>query len=724
MNPLPQGVVAEPPHPRQASVAAAPAAPAAGPVGASPAALQSATQLVMPLLFLSAISNLAILISPIFMMQVLDRVVPTGNLHTLVMLLIVASVALLLQAAVDGLRDLSLQRLARWSERLALPAVLAAPIKTRSDALSDVSQVKTALMGHAAAAGLSLPWLPLFVFVLWAIHPWLAALCSALIGLSAAVRLVAQAAARADQQTLAHLKNTESAALKDAQMLAAQPGLRGFTTNVMRRFQQAITRRSAIEDQVAPIQITTQALSAFVRSATQLLGLSLGAALVVEGSLSAGGMIAASLILTKTVTSFETVLSSLPQLRAARQAFAALKVLPMASPSEGTHIAGLSGALRCAGLIFPRGSGAPPRLDRISFELAAGQCLVVVGPSGSGKTTLLEALSGVTPSPIGTVWLDDTEIQTLPDHSQTVHIGFLPQLAQLCHGTLADNICGFDPNATDEAIVAAAQMAGVHGLISALPQSYETDIGAQPYLLSAGQKQRVALARAVYHQPRYLYLDEPNALLDAAGERQLCSVLARLKRQGTTIVMIIHRSGLMGLADYVLALDHGRVADFGQRSEVLGRMSGGRRRIELPLLQESLHELVDWVLAQFSRRTDAELSQRAELIACELFNLARSYGPQDSPRSAVFLFRFVSAESCEITLTEDHPTKAAQKMQKIVQLLKQPDVQISDLPRDEAALAVITQLSDDFDIRNADAQAVYRAALSTRPVALNGMAQH
>lgn len=681
-------------------------------------------RLILPLLTLSAISNLAVLISPIFMMQVLDRVVPTGNLNTLLLLLSVAAMALMLQSAVDFLRDLSFQRTARWVERISVPAVLAAPVELRGVRLTQLTQVRAVLAGPAAPAALSIPWLPVFLLVLWVIHPGFVALAAGLIALSAGIRLCAKAMSAGWQNALFQRRALEQAMMQDAQRITLESGMAAPARNLMARFVKAMQDRAEIEERLAPIDAGTTALGGYLRSMTQLLGLSLGAALVVNGALSAGGMIAASLIVTKTVTSFETVFGSGDLLRSAAGSFRALQDLPMAHQESGTDIPELSGGLRAEGLISPRGGGAPPRLDRVHFELQHGQCMAIVGPSGSGKSTLLEALSGVAPCPIGTVWLQDSEIKTLPLNSRTRHIGYLPQQAQLYQGTLAENICGFAPDPDASRIVAATQMAGVHGLISALPSSYDTDIGAEPFLLSAGQKQRVALARAIFHTPRYLFLDEPNALLDAAGERQLCAVLARLKKQGTTVVMVLHRSGLMGLADVVLAMEAGRMADFGPRSEVLGRMSGGRRRIELPLLQESLQDLTDWVGAQFARTNDAGLSQRAELIAAELFNLACASGPQDEPRRAVFFFKFLSDHSCEITLTENRTTKAQNKMRKVAALMHRPEADMSTLPGDEVAIAVISQMSDDFDIRNVDGQAVYRAALSMRAVALQGAAKH
>ncbi|MGR3636193.1 MAG: ATP-binding cassette domain-containing protein [Shimia sp.] len=567
-------------------------------------------RLSVPLVALSLITNLAILVNPIFMMQVLDRVVPTGNLHTLAMLLAVALAALVLQAMVEYLRDVSFHRAAHWLERASLPAVLARPSDARDELMADRSQLSNALSGGAAVTALMLPWIPLFLLVLWIIHPWFLALALGLVALTATVRLAGDSLLGGVRSQHAQLLQQEATTLRDAEMVIAGSGMPGVFRNMLDRFSATLSRRLSVAEQMTRPTVATTCLSSFLRGATQLLGLSLGAALVVFGDLSAGGMIAASLILARSVANVEQVLIQWPQMITARSAFHRLEAIADIATASATEIPGLSGALSCKGLIFPRGGGAPPRLEKISFALPPGSCLAVVGSSGGGKTTLLEALSGVAPCPIGSVLLEETDIKTLPVPSLAAHVGYLPQHAHLFHGTLAENISGFSPDADSTCIVAAAKTAGVHGLISALPQSYDTDIGSQPHLLSAGQKQRVALARAIYHSPRYLFLDEPNALLDAAGERQLCATLARLKKMETTIVMVIHRSGLMGLADYVLALEQGRMVDFGPRTEVLERMHAGRRRIELPLIETSLQDLTDLVGAQFVRCGDADLSKK------------------------------------------------------------------------------------------------------------------
>ncbi len=516
----------------------------------------------------------------------------------------------------------------------------------------------------------------------------------------------------------------EAAALANATDFASLSGMPGLSQNLLRRYGLQQANRHALENSLIYSRAGQKAGLGFLRVAAQLLGLSLGAALVSAGQLTAGGMIAASIILTRTVTLLDASWASWPQMRGLLHDLRGLEHAASAALPPATEIPDLSGSLRCETLIFPRGGGAPPWLDRISFALKPGECLAIVGPSGSGKSTLLEAMAGISPCPIGAVFLEESEVRSLPPATLVQHIGYLPQRATLFPGTLADNICGFDPAPEDAQIVAAAKTAGVHGLISELPDSYATDAGRDQHLLSAGQVQRVALARAIFAAPRYLFLDEPNALLDGQGERQLCDALARLKEQGTTIVMVLHRSGIMGLADKVLVLDNGRASDFGSRSEVLGRMGTGRRRIELPLRPESLQDLSDWVAAQFSRAGDEPFSQRARLIATELFSAAIADGKPKGSRRAQFEFKFLDDSRCEITLSENNPTEAEKKLKKVAACLRAPQADLSGLEPDERALALVSQISDRMEVRNVDGRSHFFAAVSHREGAPAGAVPH
>ncbi|MGB1235698.1 MAG: ATP-binding cassette domain-containing protein, partial [Planktomarina sp.] len=571
----------------------------------------------------------------------------------------------------------------------------------------------------------NVPWLPLFVGALLLVHPWFAAMAAVIIAVQYGLRRLGMALRRTRENQRTQVQNMETQALRNSASFFAAGGMHVLSRNLIQRYAQFQSERHKIENSLTPGWGLQTAATGFVRTATQLLGLSLGATLVVTGDLSAGGMIAASIILSKTTSTFEVTLNSIPDMRNLIAASRRLNVLFGEPEHTETDIADLSGALTANKLIFPRGKGAPPRLENISFMLKPGECLAIIGASGSGKTTLLDALAGITPSPIGAVLLDETEVKTISAATAARHIGYLPQKAELFTGTLAENICAFDPDPDDARIVEVAKTAGVHGLISALPKAYDTNMGTDPHLLSAGQKQRIALARAIYAAPRYLFLDEPNALLDAEGERQMGDALARLKSQGTTIVMVIHRSGVMGLADKVMHMDAGRIGDFGSRAEVLARFNVGLRQIELPLKITSLQDLTDWVGRQFVRTGDDTFRERTILVATEMFNVAMVNVTPDHKRTGTFEFIFHDDNNCEIAMKQPSHTGAAPKVKKVEDMMRRPDINISALPKDEVSIAMLHQLTSGIRIENIEGGAVFQMAITNaQPTPLNTGAPH
>lgn len=681
-------------------------------------------QLVVPLVAFSFVTNLAILVSPVFMMQVLDRVVPSGNMATLFLLLVAALFAVLTHSIVEYARDVAFSRISRWVEEIGVAAALKLSNTQRQTAINDVGTVSQFFRTSLATTALNLPWIPLFLFALALVHVYFVLLVAAIILLLALIRTATAIATSDISQQAVDLQKKQSQTLRDASDFHVASSVQAIADNLLKRAVSLQIERHQSEDRITSVSALKNASQGFVRTVSQLLALSLGAGLVVSGDLSAGGMIGASIIAAKTISTIEGFLNSTSDLRQSQRSFFAMRKTLAGTHATPTEISELSGSLRCSGLIYPRGDGSPPRLDRIAIELSPSECLAIIGDSGSGKTTLLHALCGIDPAPIGSTFLDESEVRTIGPATVKKQIGYLPQQARMMNGTLAENISCFDPQPEDNKIIQAARTAGVHGLISALPQGYDTDLGARPYLLSAGQKQRVALARAIYEGPKYLFLDEPNALLDAAGERQLGDTLALLKAQGTTIVMVLHRSGVMGLADKVLLLDNGHMADFGTRTEVLSRMNDGKQRLKLALNPASVLDLNDWITTQFSRHSDKEFCQKAILVATEMFNTACENGPDDHTREAAFTFTFTSETECEILLKENQTTRAAAKIPKIKSLLSHPEVNMLDLPSDEIALAVVAQLADDLTIKNAENKSLFVAVVSNKNSATNGVQTH
>ncbi|MEM9850621.1 MAG: ATP-binding cassette domain-containing protein, partial [Pseudomonadota bacterium] len=423
-------------------------------------------KLVLPLALFSLVTNFAVLISPIYMMQVLDRVVPSGNLATLALLLTVALGFLLLQGVVEACRDSTFARVKRWVEAVGARLALDLGGDDRQTAINYVGTLGNFFSGSLATTALNMPWIPLFLVALTLIHPFFLALVGAIIallwGISSAGRFLiddhisrAQAIGGQEQDTLANAA--------DPQLVA---GIRAIGDNLATRFFAQQAERHRTEARASDIAAMKSGSETVLRTAAQLLALSLGAYLVTQGALTAGGMIGASIITAKTIGTIEASMTNFADIRSAGAAWLALGRQFQGGTPAQTEVADLTGALSANGLIFPRGGGAPPRLERITLTVEPGECMAIVGDSGSGKTTLLHALCGIDPAPIGSVFLDQSETRTLGPGTVASQIGYLPQQARLVRGTLAENISCFAESPEDTKIINAARTAGVHGLIS------------------------------------------------------------------------------------------------------------------------------------------------------------------------------------------------------------------------------------------------------------------
>ena len=561
--------------------------------------------IAVPLVIFSLITNLAVLISPLFMMHVLDRVVPSQNINTLLLLLGLAMFALCGTSAVEYFRDRSLGRVSNWAEKGLAATVLARPSQDSfAGPLRDVAKLRDFLSSSKAATLFDLPWVPLFMVALFLLHPAFLGLLAVLSILIAVVQTLSDRFAEDLEKTESQQRGAGMAALSTLESAGPESQLMSIGGNLQQRYVSGLGTAAAPGLAAHRFRTLFSTLNRLLRMMMQVGSLALGAYLVTLNELSVGAMVGASILMGKTIGIVEGLLGLLADRKPILEALSNLQQHTEGDGQAKTEIAELTGSMKVIDVTVPRGNGLPARLERVSFRVAAGECLASMGECGSGKTTLLEAMCGFSPAPIGNAFMDETDIRTLDPDTLSKSIGYVPQTGHVFATTIAQNIARFAVQPDDAKVLAAARLAGVHGMISALPDAYETDLGKYPHLLTAGQKQRIAFARALYEMPKYLFMDEPNALLDSEGERALGQTLLRLKSMGVTIVMAMHRSGILSLADKVMQLEHGRIADFGPKSEVLGRLGMCGRRIELPILDTSAGDLRDWVASQFTRAGD------------------------------------------------------------------------------------------------------------------------
>ena len=544
----------------------------------------------------SAVINLLMLAPALYMLQVYDRVLASGNLMTLLMLTLMILGLFALMGALEWVRSQVVIRLGtqmdmRLNQRV-YDAAFEAQLRTASpaagQALSDLTRLRQFATGNALFAFFDAPWFPVYLFVIFMFSPWLG-----LLALGGAVVLMLLAwinqrvshgplkaasewSVEATQQASAHLRNSEA--------IEVMGMLDTLRERWLAQHTAFLTQQNLASEKTA----TVSAWSKGVRLALQSLVLGLGAWLAVQGQMTAGMMIAGSILMGRVLSPIDQLIGVWKQWSSARLAYQRLEALLQAYPPRPRRMAlpAPTGELSVEQL----GACAPgtrrATLANLSFALPAGQVLGVIGPSGCGKSTLARLLVGVWQPVTGKVRLDGADLSQWDKHQLGPHLGYLPQDIQLFAGTIAHNIARFAEVNADK-VLAAAQMAGVHELILQLPQGYDTVLGDSGAGLSGGQKQRIGLARAVYGLPAVIVLDEPNSNLDDAGEQALLQAITRLKTLKRTLILITHKPNVLTLTDQLLILREGQLQAFGPTASVLAAPASGQARPAKPAMNVS-----------------------------------------------------------------------------------------------------------------------------------------
>jgi len=528
--------------------------------------------------------NLLYLAGPLYMLQVYDRVVSSASIVTLVMLTLLLLLAF---AALAGLDMVRARILARASIRLdrqmagrVITAIVDASLKTgaaKSHYLRDFDNFRQCVTGAGIHAIFDLPWAPIYIAVIFILHPLLGAfaLASAIVLVCLALlneRWVRTPLAEANEASVRSYNFTDMS-LRNSEAIQAMGMLDGLLGRWSRDRDLAIDRQVTASDRAAAMS----SLIRFLRLSVQSIILGLGAYLVIERVATVGSMFAASILLGRAMQPIEQVVASwrpvVSALSAYRRVGVLLKAIPI--PEPRLSLPRPAGDLSVENMSYMIQGSSRPILRAINFEIAAGQLLGVVGPSGAGKSTLARHIVGVLAPSAGSVRLDGADVSSWPRASFGCYVGYLPQDIELFADTVAANISRFnsDDDSNDVKVVAAAKLAGVHDMIVRLPDGYETQVGEGGATLSGGYRQRIGLARAVYGNPCLVVLDEPGSNLDADGDAALADCLVQLKKAGTTIVVISHRPSTLNVVDMILMIRNGAVELFGPRAEVMARLT-------------------------------------------------------------------------------------------------------------------------------------------------------
>ena len=522
--------------------------------------------------------NLLLLAPPLYMLQVFDRVLTSRSGETLAVLTIAVALALITMAALDVVRAYLLAALGAALDRRLGPEVLDGLLtdagrlggRDHANALRDVHCLRSFFSGSGILALFDAPWLPIFLLVIALFHPLMG-----LMALSGALLMLGLAFLN-ERTTRRPLERAQGEGRKAARFI--DTSVRNADVVNALGMLGAVTRRwtdlneAAIAEQARATRsgAALSGLTKFSRQFIQSAMLALGAWIVLDQQVTAGVMIAATILLGRALAPVEQLVAGWRALVEARAAWKRLTtLLDKPRAGEPTSLPAPQGQLAVENLVFGVRGMPRPIIRGISFSLAAGEALGIIGPSASGKSTLARLLIGVWRPASGAVRLDGADVAAWPREGLGPHIGYLPQDVELFPGAVARNISRLE-EPDDARIVRAAQRANVHELILRLPQGYDTELGEG--LLSPGQRQRLALARALYGEPRFVVLDEPNANLDQDGEQALLATLHALKEEGVTVVLVAHRPSLLGAVDKVLVLREGAVEAFGPRADILSRV--------------------------------------------------------------------------------------------------------------------------------------------------------
>ncbi len=528
----------------------------------------------------SGLINLLMLVPSVYMLQVYDRVLPSGNEMTLLMLTLIMAGLLALTGGLDYLRNMLVIRMSNQFDLALNSRVYDAAFQAKLhrtpghlplQALTDLMILRRFITGNGIFAFLDLPWFPLYLLVIALFNPWLG-----LFACGGAVVLIVLAllnerlsgppltAANRCSAAAQGMQGSHFAHTEPAEAMGMQQYLRQRWLN---RHCDSLKKQTQASDYSAKIMTITKT----IRLILQSLMLGLGGWLALDNTISPGMMIAGSILLGRALSPVEQVTGVWKSAKESRLAYQRITALLAAHPQPPQKLAlpvpqgNLSVSVMQAG--YP--GADTPQLHNLHFSLVPGEVLGIIGPSGAGKSALAKLLAGLWPATRGAVRLDRAELCQQDKAVSGKYIGYLPQEIALFPGTIADNIARFDPDADPENIIRAAQLAQVHELILQLPQGYETLTGADGTGLSGGQRQRIALARALYGSPVLIILDEPNAALDDDGLSALLAAMDTLKKQGKTIVLITHHKPLLSVTDKLLLLTGGRMQLFGPAEKVI-----------------------------------------------------------------------------------------------------------------------------------------------------------
>lgn len=547
--------------------------------------------------------NLAMLITPLYSLQVLDRVIGSGNLSTLLMLSIVIGSVYLVYTLLQIARSFTLIRVGEWLDNKLSPtlfshAVAAAAKKEGSSAsqlLRDFQTVKTFLTSTGINTLFDAPWSIVYIAVIFMIHPYIGIITivgGILVVTSALLNAVAtnRKLGEASEHSIRSMSQADIAT-RNAEVVEAM----GMMKNVSKNWAKYNTSALSCQSVASYRNGIISNFSRFIRNIMQMAVTGTGAYVVVSSKgvdMSTGGMIASSILVGRALAPFDNAIEMWKSISSAMKSYQKIQEAFKTSTlrDNAMPISHVEGRLTLEGIYYthptekPLPAGVQPKyvINDVSFDLSPGEIVAIIGPSAAGKSTLAKIMTGVWEASAGSVRLDGADIYRWNRTDFGNHVGYLPQGIELFGGSIKQNIARMAEDIDADAVVAAAKMSGAHEMILKFPDGYETDIGVGGSNLSGGQKQRIGLARAFYGNPKLVILDEPNANLDVVGEEALSNALKHAKQQKISVVVISHRPSVLTVVDKVLVVQEGKVSAYGSADDIMTQMNLARPEDKKP----------------------------------------------------------------------------------------------------------------------------------------------
>ena len=523
---------------------------------------------IIAVIIFSFVINLLMLTVPLYLLQIFNRVIPSNSIDTLIFITLIVFAGLITLTILEAMRRLVFSHIGSWLDKRLGGLVLSGSIvrsvnkcrPSSSQGLSDLSTLRRLLSGSDLFPILDIPWTPIFIFVLFLLHPMigLITLLGALILFCVALYndISTRNLTNLADEASSNSNHYADSVLRNSDVIEAM----GIRSNVIGTWDNYHNKSIEIQSKLSERNNRIATFAKFIRLTLQMVIIGAGAVLVLQNEFTAGGLIASVLLMRRAVAPMDRAIISWKVILNARRAYNSVNKRLNITPELKTQatLPLPAGYLSVRNISYSYPNRSAKIIRDVTLKIHPGEIVGITGNTAAGKSTLARLLVGLAEPLSGYVRLDNIDITRWKSEDIGPLIGYLPQDSELFTGTVEENIARM--GAVDEdAVIEAAKLAGVHDMILQFPQGYETDIGDGGAYLSAGQRQRIALARAIFNYPKLIVLDEPDASLDNEGKAALFHVVQEMKKKGAIVIFISHQEKVLEFADRVLIMRKGKI---------------------------------------------------------------------------------------------------------------------------------------------------------------------